>query len=269
MQDIFYNNKLYFIPNNWDELNKKQLIKVASILHHPLYSNDLKQYLLLKALINVASFGFGRLHVDGKARMMKYVEWVSDKELFLTYNPIINYRKNIFSETLFAPASNFENLKMVEFHYSEVAYKNLIETDEVDYLNELVAILYRRKKDNYDCELNSDGDFRVPFKAAEIEYHKKIVKGWNTSVKQAILMWYDGCRQSLIKEYEEVYKGSSNTENYYTGLFTMMRSLAGDKYGTFENIENLNVHTAHLECCLLLQEAEEAKSQLNNSQNGL
>jgi hypothetical protein len=268
MQDLVYNKKLYFIPSTWNELTAKQLFAITHLLHTN-YTPEYKEYLLLKAMLGFGNLRYAFLPNDAKYRMMPFVEWIANKEEVLTELPFNCYSKNIFSSKLFAPAKAFENLTMLEFHYTEVAYKFLIETDDEKYLNELIAVLFRHKKENYDTAKNSDGDCRIAFNPNEIDYRVKIVKPWKLSVKQAILLWYDGCRQTLIKDYAEVYSGTSEGSNYYAGLYTMIRSLAGDKYGTIDKIEQLNVITAHLECSILLEESEKQKAQLNTNSHDL
>jgi hypothetical protein len=256
MQDIHYNNKIYVIPDNWNELSGKQLIKVAGYLNGKNNNPELVELKILKALMCVSAFKFGYLSNDLKARLLPYIQWIVEDANTLTENTLYCYRKNIFSKKLYAPEKEFNNLRMVEFHYTEVAYKFLRETDDIDYLNELVAILYRQGKTNYDFNRNVDGDVREAFNDAVIEQNKKIVSKWPLAVKQAILLWYDGCRQLLIEDYPLVYSGKKSTENYYAGLYNMIRSVAGEKYGTMDKVEQLTVHTAHLELTCIIEDAQ-------------
>jgi len=268
MQDIVYNKKLFFIPSTWNELTAKQLFEVSYVLHTNL-SVSYKEYLLLKSMLNLNGLKYAFLHHDAKNRMLPFIEWIGNHDEILTELPFSFYRKNVFYSKLYGPAKLFENLTMLEFHHTEVAFKFLIDTDNEIYLNELVAILFRHKKENYDVNKNSDGDLRVVFNPNEIDYRVKIVKHWPLAVKRAILMWYDGCRQHLIKEYPEVYNGTTDDSNYYSGLYTMIRNLAGDKYGTIDKIEQLNVITAHLECSILLEEVEESKINLQTTSHDI
>jgi hypothetical protein len=258
MQDIHYQKKIFVLPDNWNELTGKQLIAISKILNHKNIKPEAAELQILKVLLQKSSFGFGFLKTDIKARLLPYIQWIAETETPLTENLLPSYRKNIFSKKLFGAANEFNNLKMIEFHYTEVAYQFFINSNEEDYLNDLVAVLYRTKKENYNSNRDSDGDIRIEFKDAEIAYHKKIVSKWSMAVKHAILMWYVGCRQMLVEDYPLVYGGSNtaDTSNYYAGLYTMMRSVAGEKIGTIEKVEQLNVHTAHLELTCIIEDAK-------------
>jgi hypothetical protein len=152
-----------------------------------------------------------------------------------------------------------------EFHCTEIAYQEVIRNNDEDALNRLCAFLYRPKKKGYDARINAEGDVRVPFNYNECIYYAQRIKRWPLAVKQAILLWYDGCRQMLVKSYPLAFgKGKANG-NYYEGLFGMMRSIAGDKYGTLEDVENLFVHTMFMEIVACKKEEMEMEKQMAKS----
>lgn len=269
MQDIFYNKKMYVIPDNWNELSGKQLVKVMGILNAHNLKPEVAELAILKVLMGINAIKFGLLNNDLKARLLPYIQWVANEDLNLTEIILHSHRKNIFCKKLYAPQSEFNNLLMVEFHYTEVAYHSLTEADNIDSLNELVAILYRTGKANYNYKRNVGGDVRIEFIDADIAYHKAIVSKWKLPVKQAILLWYNGCRQLLIEEYPLVYDGKKNNEksNYFSGLYNMMRSIAGDKYGTIDKVEKLTVHTAHLELTCIIEDANRLEAAYKKQTN--
>jgi hypothetical protein len=109
-----------------------------------------------------------------------------------------------------------------------------------------------------------DGDCAVCLIQMNVTIMRSVSK-WPLAVKQAILLWYDGCRQMLVKSYPLAFgKGKANG-NYYEGLFGMMRSIAGDKYGTLEDVENLFVHTMFMEIVACKKEEMEMEKQMAKS----
>jgi hypothetical protein len=265
MQDIYYQKKIYVIPENWNELTAKQLVEIVDIIHNNNSKPEVKELMILKCLLNCSWFKFLRYSSDLKTRLIKHIQWIADDKLRLTEPIISSYRNNIFCKKLYSPDKEFNNLKMIEFHYAEVAYRFLVETKNDKYLDELVAILYRSGKENYDYKRNPDGDIRIDFKGTDVDYHKKIVAKWPRAVKQSILMWYNGCREMLVEDYPLVYGGTPSTENYYAGLYTMMRSVAGEKFGTIAQVEQLYVNTAHLELTCSIEEAKELEEEHKNN----
>lgn len=256
-----YKNKLFIIPEEWNELTGKQLITIAGLLHSNL-EEDIFYLKALQCLSNLSTVKFMLQPLDAKLNCFEHLDWLQssdDKEL-LTKQLLPKYKG------LYGPTDELGNLLLVEFHYTEIAYQNLITTNEVQYLNELVAIMYREPKANYDHARNSEGDHRVIFTDNDIAYHTKKVAKWPLAVKQAILMWYDGCRQDLVNSYSTVYPASSTKkdDNYSAGLYQLIRSLAGENYGTIDKVEQLTVHTAHLELSCMIADNEKLKEQLKS-----
>lgn len=266
MLEIFYSTKNIFgkqktksftIAEEWNELSAKQLLKVANVLHANLTAEQFNLK-CLQALSNISIYQFFKLPTDVKLKCYQYVNWLNNdtkqftKQVFTTY------------KSLAAPADDFDNLTMLEFHYTELAYQNLISTNEIDYLNEIVAILFRPIKNNYNIQHNPDGDARVKFNPNVVASNKKRVAKFSLDFKHAVLLWYDGCRQNLIASYEPLYAGTNKTDDFSVGLYKMMRSVAGDKYGTIAEVENLNIHTAHVELMCMMEDAQEIINQQSN-----
>jgi len=162
----------------------------------------------------------------------------------------------------YGPAKEFENLTIAEFHYCELCYARIVEENDESAIDELVACLYRKAKKNYDKVLNSDGDIREAYNGNEVAHRVKKVKHWPMRVKLAILFFYDGCREAMKNVYDEVF-AAGNNESAGGGMFGVIRGIAGTKYGDFEKVEQLNVHTIFMEIEEILRENEEIKRQYN------
>ena len=244
------------LPGEWEEVNSKQLRRLAVLLHSGLDS-DMAAQKALQILSGKTLLFFLLLPLELRHRAQPYAEWVFGK-IDLTIQLIPKYKN------FYGPDSDFGNLSMVEFHYAEMAYCELVLTKDEKHLIELIAVLYREGKDGYDYKRNIDGDFRKTFSYGLFEYGQKKIAKWPKDVKLAILLWYDGCRQSLVKGYPDIYpKKEKAGQNRFEGLYKMIRSVSGDKYGTIPDVEKLSVHTAHLEISCMLEDAATMKKEID------
>lgn len=254
MQLIFYEKKKLAIPSIWEELSGKQLKRLAVLLH----SGKEKEETAIRALhilSNKNLIRFWLLPLDLRFRALPFVEWINKQELICQLLPEV--------KGFYGPCSDFDNLTMVEFHYSEMAYCQLVKNKEERFLTELISALYREKKHGYDNARNEEGDCRKPFSHGLFEYGQQKIDRWPTATKLAILLWYDGCRQNLVNEYPAIYPLKTESgENQFEGMYKMMRSITGDKYGTMEQVEKLGVHTAHLEISCMMEEQAQMQKEL-------
>ncbi len=243
------------VPEGWEELTAKQFIALAGILHNGEHEN-IKYDRALLAVCGKSLLRFLFIPLEIRLRCYDHISWIFEsqevtKQLLPVYGG------------LYGPASDFDNLILAELHHTETAYYNLTKENDAAALDELVAILYREAKPDYDVKRDKDGDVRVPFAYGDIAYHKALVARWPMAVKQAILLWYDGCRQSLVTQYPPAFEGAETSDNYYNGLYGMIRSLSGDKYGDFEKVNHLFIHIAFLEIVESKKEEAELKRKYN------
>ncbi|MGN6293760.1 MAG: hypothetical protein ACTHMV_13535 [Chitinophagaceae bacterium] len=168
---------------------------------------------------------------------------------------------------MYGPSGDFDNFKMAEFHFSEQYYRELKEGG--DSLDKLVGVLYRPGKSGYDRRRDPDGDTRIPFNENLITWSAKKISRWPNAVKISIFIWYDSCRQALEENNPLVFKVDSEYESQFdTGMYGIMRSLAGDKLGPVEKIEQLYVHHAMMEIGLIREEQEFFEKKIKEIENG-
>lgn len=261
MQELFYHkNKSLVIPASWEELTPKQFIALSALMHSGMRDAD---YAFDKALYILSGkwlLKFLLIPADLRYRMHEHITWVFDK-ITTTKQFIPKY------QGLYGPDENFFNLNMVEFHHTETAfYKFTHEEEKEDALNELVAILFRQPRKNYNHKRNAGGDHRIDFTFADIQFHQRKTEKWPVHVKQSILTWYATCRQQLVEYYPTAFDGEpDNSQNYYDGMFGMIRNIAGGKYGDWEKVELMNVHQAFREIVESVQEAKELEAKIKDN----
>lgn len=260
MVNLLYDkNKKVVVAENYNELTTKQYLKIVKLLHAGI-SNELEA--LDKALFIVSNKSFVKffmINAYARSLMHEHIIWVFEQKE-ITKQHLTSYKN------FFGPADDFENLRMKEFHAAEMAFYKLSEEQGIDYLNELIAILYRPAKKDYDLKRNVDGDVRICFNTNETEFFKYKIKRWPLNIKRAILMWYHGCRQQLEENYKPVFEGNQTSyKNYYDGMYGMMRSIAEKKtYGNFDEVGDLYVHLAFKEIVETKLEEDELKRQYSD-----
>lgn len=257
MIHIPFNDKDYYLPENFNELSKKQLLWLARLMNEK--DKEYHELEVLQMLLDLKLYQFFRMSNDAKERMLPFISWVFGENT-LTAQLLPEY------EGLHAPKGEFDNLTLGEFHYTETYYHQFTKGN-IDALDLLIAVLYRRPKKFYDTKLDSDGDIRVKFNKNEIEYYAKLVKRWPPSVKTAIVIWYDGCKQQLVKLYKEVFEESGtdhNTED--TGMYSIIRNMSGDKFGNIDQVEKVLVHHAFYEITLIMEDNRRIEAEMKKHQ---
>lgn len=260
MINLFYKkNRKIFLPENFDELSVRQFIALAEILCTTADEIILKVN-ALRILSGLSVFRWRLLPAAAVEKSLSYTDWVFD-QMIITKQLLPVYKGH------WGPVHDFDNLKMKEFHLSELHYRDLVGSDSKDALNLLVAVLYRKPRKWYNRKKDPEGDIRLPFNHNELEYRASKIAKWPLPVKQAIFLWYDSCRERLIDDNPLVFKEPvkhSFESQFDTGLYGMIRSLAGEKLGPVEKIEEMYVHTAMLELGLIREEEKYLDEQLKS-----
>lgn len=240
-----------FLPESFEECSGKQFIKLAALKFKG--GDEIScQVKALKILCGFSAFRFALLNPYVINNALPFVDWVFETEKNLVKQLIPHYRR------YHGPVSDFDNLKMNEFHMSELYFREITrsEGNVEDSLNNLIASIYRLPKKKYDKKRDPDGDIRVKFNHNEIPFHAKRIAKWPLAVKHAILLWYGGCRKALEENNPLVFKdeGSDFESQFDTGMYGIMRNLAGDKLGSIDAIEEMYVKTCMLEIGLIKEE---------------
>lgn len=257
MRIIELNKRLYSVPENWNELTGPQLLQVMEVLYGN-YEVDAARLKLLKILTGITWFRFFMAPLAERAEHLHLCHFlINGNDLTRQLLPVY--------KGFHGPADDFNNITGEEYVFSEDFYFKSFEIDEKartrimneQYLNELVAVLYRPKKRGYDLKLDKDGDARQVFNQNVCAYHAKytIVK-WPLAAKLAVFTWYETCRKNMIDQNPEIFAGGSGEPAKY-GLISVMRVIAeGGIHGTFEAVQKMYVKMWMVE---LNEKAEEAK----------
>ena len=253
MTIIEIHKKLYTVPTSWNEITGKQLVKVMDLLSKEVYPQEAMLY-LLKILTGIRWWRFFLSSPTVFYEFFYLTEFLL-KENTLTKNVLPKYKGFI------GPSDDFENLLMCEFAYTEDYFLRWREDESnIQLLNELVAVLYRKKKSGYDEKKNEDGDAREPFNEYLCKYYASaVIYHWPLAVKKAIAHWYDGCRTKMMQDFPSVFSGGGGEPAKY-GLLSIMRSVAEKGvHGKFKDVEGLHVRMVMVELDEMMTEVEKIK----------
>lgn len=260
MRIIEIKNRIYTVPEKWDELTGKQLVKVIAILNSKNTPATAKLVQIFQIITNANQWILwwaGATEWEDKLHVCQFLF----EENELTKNLLPEY------DGRYGPADDFNNLLMSEFVFTEQYFSQWIDQDLDDALrqaalNRLVATLYRPKKRGYDLAKNIDGDPRVLFNDNVIEYDALIASAWDMSVREAIGFWYHGCRNSLICQFPQVFGGGEGGGSTY-GLWDVIHDVAEQRtLGDFEKVEKTLLKTVLMSVTRSIDKADALESQM-------
>lgn len=169
--------------------------------------------------------------------------------------------KNIITEYkgFYGPADDFNNLTGEEFIFCETQYFDFINSGYKNdkALNELVGILYRPGKEDYNFKMDPEGDKREAFKQNKCWYYSTTtISKWNRSVKLSIFHWYHACREKMISSNPKIFTGKKGEAPKY-GLLSVMRSIAETGiHGNFNEVQKMQIKMWMMELNEKIAEAE-------------
>lgn len=228
MYVMYYKRKILKIPEVWNEMNTRQLIGVAKVIYKKLDILAGKLW-LLKILAGMSWWKFLRFSEEELGTYIYLTDFLLKKNE-LTVQLLPKYRN------LYGPASGLDNLKIKEFVFTELYYSEYNSSKNESDLDMLIAVLYRPGRKNYNCKMNPDGDVREAFNDNLIQHYARRIHRWPMYVRRAIVIWYTGCRNAWISQFDNVFAGGDGDPSKY-GLWSMMRSVA--KNGIFGDLEKV------------------------------
>jgi hypothetical protein len=278
MTIIEINRKYYSVPEKWNELSSRQLLQVMHLFYRRNYPIEKAALKLIKILTGMSWWAFFRAPLATTEKQF-YPIWKLRgsiaKWLFRNrhecigleeYLYLVNFlvEQNDLTRQLlpsykgfYGPSDECGNMRGVEFVFSEHYYMDWAANEKDEkLLNNLVAVLYRPRKEKYDHRMNKDGDCRIAFNENLCEwYATTVIYHWPLHVKAAIAKFYGACREKWVKDNEDLFGGAGEPAKY--GLLSVMRDVAkSGVHGNFEAVEQLYVPMIMIE---LNEQMEEVK----------
>ncbi len=223
------------IPESWNELSKKQLLTLCSLVvtsydrqslliklllvfaklrfcqnNNAVYVNDVPHYWLKisyrkKALISVNDLAYA-------ASPLEFIFTEEDGVIRLTSHLFENKLPfiKIGRTKLYGPDHALFNISFSEFIKLQTLYFQYSKTKDPIVLDRIVAVMYRcSDKSNKPNSPSFSGDIRVPFNDFLVDGDSSFVKILNSETKLAIFLFLEGCLWFI-------FKGSKLFEHAFT-----------------------------------------------------
>jgi hypothetical protein len=251
---VCINKRYYTVPTEWNELSQKQLLQVMECLFIKQYTGEQIVLQLLKILTGMSPFRFFSTRVHDLEEFFYLALFILQEDKALTKQILHVW------DGLHGPSDELGNLVMAELVFADAHFMAWAEDKEnMELLDQLVAVLYRPVKPGYDLDKDPDGDPREEFNSNLCSWRAvHVIKRWPISVKLAIVTYYAACRWQMVENNDEVFGGDGGDPAKY-GLVSVIRQVAKNSVlGDFNKVEKQLVSLVLIE---LNESIAEAKAQ--------
>jgi hypothetical protein len=277
-QVIISEKQCFDLPSRLDELNAAQLRKMMWLINRKLDSTAKAKLIVLVQSLSLPiwkrlKFQFFYFF---KANTVERADILFLTQSFHQFDQLTTQKIEKIGGTsvlLYGPETGLANCSFWEFIKAEKYYLNYTKTQDKEWLNKMIATLYRPKKTEYNKFI--DTDIRIPLSDQGIRHHLREVEKTDLETKLTILKWFDSCRNSLAKNFPLVF--SQPKENHKTtnpiamlsqgpskggGWMQLISELAGSM-DNYEKIGNTNLIIALTDITHRIKKSNEAKAQAN------
>jgi hypothetical protein len=241
------------IPSKWDELNKTELLYIASnwVAWMELATDnaDLSKARVYLFLNLLRAKGSTKVELvkqiedsdeETKLHLVKMVDFIFE-DCTLT-NQLLPFVKNYF-KILYGPSNKLSNLTFGEFIFTEKYFENYFRNKRGIDLVKLVAVLYRPL-------VSKKRRIRVDFdKTFDFEANVRLVANiFTVAEMNAIFLMYLGCHKAFEKMYKGVFTGGGDGKKLPAKVnFGMMNVAFGlADMGGLGNINDIQAHNVHV-----------------------
>lgn len=232
MNTIALNDRQYTCPSTWAEMQSKHLLIWAQIINKDLttpdafglatmlfYGIDPKVYFALSSAQQVQLIDTLHFLAEPNGLNNWLIETVKPRP-WLTY---------------YGPSARLATSTIQEFRFAEIYYTAYQRDKKPEYLDQLIATLYRRKGNN-----NLKLDCRTQLSQLLINNQAGKMKHLSPALRNAIVFNYEGCRAYIFKKYANIFKASTSktTSNELPDLEGIIKTVAGGKFGNYLQTED-------------------------------
>ena len=221
-------------PSSWNEITPKQLIRLAEVLYSGIEDQDKLKIKITRILFGLKWYQIFLMSSAQLAYLNTFFNYIFEKNS-LTENKFPSLR--IGFSRFYGPLGDFSSLKGKEWTNAADAFREYVQTGEEEYLNLLIAILWRpRNKEAKPEREDWDGDFRLPYNTFTAERRAKVMAKLDYRIKLAILIWFRGCWEEWEQYYPRVFTANGEqVENF--GWMETMQKLTGTTFGSLNETE--------------------------------
>lgn len=249
------------LATTYNELSGRQLLQLARLRQRPAEPTADQ---LLEVLLQVPRRTFRQLTVVHRVELRPRARFLgADADvapLSAQLLPVLRCGLRRYH----GPREALRNLRFDEFIFADTYYLRYLQTGGATWLDQLVAVLYRPERPDYDPQAVSfAGDRRQDFNEHLVPARVAAQRGLPAYVKQAVLLYYRGCRRLLEQRYDYVFTTSTQAQASSSGWQDVLHELAGGVH-RLEATAHQGLHNVLREMNRVLRQAEEHAEQLRN-----
>jgi hypothetical protein len=258
------------VATTWNELSGDQLVDVTRILAQDFERPAVRLDQLLRVLLQLPRQVFRQLTLVHRVELRRLVRFLhaptDHPPLTAQLLPVITLPRFWFEEPrrYYGPREAFRNLRFDEFIFADAFYLRYLQTQHEKWLDQLVAVLYRPERRPYrPTSVDYAGDRRQDFNEHLLPARTAQLAKLPAHVKQAVLLYYRGCRRLLEQRYEYVFTEGTQKQASTNGWQEVLHELAGGVH-RLDTTAHQALHNVLREMNRVLRRHEEHQEQLQN-----
>jgi len=216
---FFKRRQIYLLPENWNEITQEQLIENIEMLSVFFFEKSEKTKIILniteyyrqKIFYNfIRNKKIFKVSLNIVKQITDLLNWLVTGEKIL--NNFIIKQIKVNKSILYGPNDKFLYMTFGEFIFADTMFSHFHLGKDETFLNKLIAILFRAKKHD-ESHVSFNGDIRIQFNDAKIDYDSIAITKLNTKIKAAILFNYHTMRKYLSEKYIYVFGNYKKQED--------------------------------------------------------
>ncbi|MGI4866114.1 MAG: hypothetical protein ACRYFZ_19475 [Janthinobacterium lividum] len=230
-------------PGTWSELTRRQLLHLVPLLFKPASSEVEVHVLLLHQLLGLPYVLWRGLSHFQIADLLRLVRWLTapsrlTKQLLPVLGP--------WYARLAGPGDWLGGVQVWEFANAETQLRKWVASQAEADLNRLVAVLYRPRRWFWwllKFSPSYTGDARQVFNEKSVARRAQRVARLPLAHRQAVLLYYLGCRAQLEQAYPHLFSGDEGNGKDPNPWLTLIGRLPNEKFGRLDQISVRPLHT--------------------------
>lgn len=214
------------LPKTWNDLTNDQLKRIAKIQHLTGNVFDLAVWLILN---NTHKYNFVKKHklkavlqLVPLSELKTHYQFIYEKVQRDTFIDLVGYVK---------PMDRLFDFSIERYSFADDLHNKFLETQNLNYLRHLTAVLYLKKHEVFNWDLQNQ--------------RAKRFKRLPNSTLLAVHLCYSGCKNHIISKYPKVYPKvvTAQRKNSSKSFLDVVLSMSGQKFGTYNETKNTRLHT--------------------------
>jgi hypothetical protein len=250
MVKVEIDNTIRYLPQSWNELTKKQLIFISGLFNNGITQIEFTVNLLFNFL-QIKRRLWKRIPAEDLHGIGQTLNFLFEN-VNLTKALIPSFRISRFPWTrYYGPLDKMESSTFGEFTKAQVRYEQYNITRDPATLDELVAILFRRKNPFWFIlrHFVETTDPRIKFMDRTLASRTKIFSKVPFELKYSVYLFFSGVYGSLPAMFPNIYRPKpSSTVDKNSGWATLIISLADGKTDdqSLDRIMNSNLYNVFM-----------------------